>query len=242
MTMVSEVRYARSGDVNIAYRIAGDGPFDVVFIPGTTSHVELSWDVPFLRALFERIGSFARVIHFDKRGTGMSDAAPADSPLEVRMDDVRAVMDAAGSQRAAVYGVSEGAAMSILFAATYPERAWALVLQGGEARALWAHDYPWGEHEAEIRSAIDAAAPNLNDPERLAGRAREASPNATEEEVTAIVRRLVFQPCSRPRGLAMMAKANHGSIRKKMRGRLLRIWPARRQYLRPLSISSASFP
>ena len=187
MTMVSEVRYARSGDVNIAYRIAGDGPFDVVFIPGTTSHVELSWDVPFLRALFERIGSFARVIHFDKRGTGMSDAAPADSPLEVRMDDVRAVMDAAGSQRAAVYGVSEGAAMSILFAATYPERAWALVLQGGEARALWAHDYPWGEHEAEVRAAIDAAAPNLNDPERLAGRAREASPNATEEEVTAIV-------------------------------------------------------
>jgi pimeloyl-ACP methyl ester carboxylesterase len=95
MTMVSEVRYARSGDVNIAYRIAGDGPFDVVFIPGTTSHVELSWDVPFLRALFERIGSFARVIHFDKRGTAMSDAAPADSPLEIRMDDVRAVMDAA---------------------------------------------------------------------------------------------------------------------------------------------------
>src|SRR2546427_645547 len=148
MTMVSEVRYARSGDVNIAYRIAGDGPFDVVFIPGTTSHVELSWDVPFLRALFERIGSFARLIVFDKRGTGMSDAAPADSPLEVRMDDVRAVMDAAGSQRAVVFGVSEGAPMSILFAATYPERTWALVLQGGAARALWAHEDPWVPVEA----------------------------------------------------------------------------------------------
>jgi class 3 adenylate cyclase/pimeloyl-ACP methyl ester carboxylesterase len=185
--MVSEVRYARSGDVNIAYRTAGGGPFDIVFVPGAVSHVELAWDVPFLRALFERVASFARLIHFDKRGTGMSDAAAADTPLEVRMDDVRAVMDAVGSQRAAIFGVSEGSAMSILFAATYPDRAWALVLQGGEARSLWAHDYPWGEHEADIRAALDAASLNLNDPERLAGRAREASPNATDEEVAAIV-------------------------------------------------------
>src|SRR5438046_9294452 len=127
MRVVSEVRYARSGDVNIAYRVAGGGPFDVVFVPGTTSHVEVAWDVPFLRALFERIASFARLIVFDKRGTGMSDAVPADSPLEVRMDDVRAVMDAVGSQRAAVIGVSEGAPMSILFAATHPARTWPLV-------------------------------------------------------------------------------------------------------------------
>src|SRR5438552_2573615 len=91
---------AWSGDVNIAYRVAGDGPFDVVFVPGTTSNVELAWEVPFLRALFERIASFARLIVFDKRGTGMSDAADAGTPLEVRMDDVRAVMDAVGSQRA----------------------------------------------------------------------------------------------------------------------------------------------
>src|SRR5713101_8390611 len=121
--MVSEVRYARSGDVNIAYRVAGDGPFDVVFIPGTTSHVELAWTVPFLRTMFDRIASFARLIVFDKRGTGMSDAADAGSPLEVRMDDVRAVMDAVGSQRAAVFGVSEGAPMSILFGATHPKVA-----------------------------------------------------------------------------------------------------------------------
>jgi pimeloyl-ACP methyl ester carboxylesterase len=133
--MVSEVRYARCGDVNIAYRIAGDGPFDVVFIPGTTSHVELAWTVPFLRTMFDRVASFARLIVFDKRGTGMSDAADAGSPLEVRMDDVRAVMDAVGSQRAAVFGVSEGVPMSILFGATYPERTWALILQGGEARS-----------------------------------------------------------------------------------------------------------
>ena len=111
MRVVSEVRYARSGDVNIAYRVAGEGPFDVVFVPGTTSHVEVAWDVPFLRALYERIASFARLIHFDKRGTGMSDAADAGTPLEVRMDDVRAVMDAVGSQRAAVFGVSASAGM-----------------------------------------------------------------------------------------------------------------------------------
>src|SRR5713101_8475723 len=165
--MVSEVRYARSGDVNIAYRVAGDGPFDVVFIPGTTSHVELAWTVPFLRTMFDRIASFARLIVFDKRGTGMSDAADAGSPLEVRMDDVRAVMDAVGSQRAAVFGVSEGAPMSILFGATYPERTWALILQGGEARSLWAHDYPWGTPEAEYRAYLDAAATRANDPARF---------------------------------------------------------------------------
>src|SRR5438132_889883 len=185
--MVSEVRFARSGDINIAYRIAGDGPFDVVFIPGTTSHVELAWTVPFLRTMFDRIASFARLIVFDKRGTGMSDAADAGTPLEVRMDDVRAVMDAAGSQRAAVFGVSEGSSMSILFAATHPDRTWALVLQGGEARSLWAHDYPWGELEAEYRVALERLAATPNDPERVERRAREASPNAGEEELAAIV-------------------------------------------------------
>ena len=185
--MVSEVRYARSGDVNIAYRVAGDGPFDVVFVPGTTSNVELAWEVPFLRALFERIASFARLIVFDKRGTGMSDAADAGTPLEVRMDDVRAVMDAVGSQRAAVFGVSEGAPMCIFFAATYPDRTWALILQGGEARTLWAHDYPWGMPESEYRAALEAFAARAHDPSRMEERAREASPNSSEEEIAAIV-------------------------------------------------------
>src|SRR5438132_4094167 len=184
--MVSEVRFARSGDINIAYRIAGDGPFDVVFIPGTTSHVELAWTVPFLRTMFDRIASFARLIVFDKRGTGMSDAADAGTPLEVRMDDVRAVMDAAGSQRAAVFGVSEGSSMSILFAASHPDRTWALVLQGGEARTLWAHDYPWGMPEAEYRAALDAIAARPDDPERREQRARSASTNASEGEIAAL--------------------------------------------------------
>jgi hypothetical protein len=110
--MVSDTRCARSGEINIAYRVAGEGPFDIVFVPGSGSHVEVAWEVPIFRTWFERFASFARLIHFDKRGTGMSDT------LETRMDDVRAVMDAAGSERAAVIGVSEGGPMSVLFAAT----------------------------------------------------------------------------------------------------------------------------
>ena len=184
--MVSEVRYARSGDINIAYRVAGEGPFDVVFVPGATSHVELAWEVPFLRALSLRISSFARLIHFDKRGTGMSDAADAGTPLEVRMDDVRAVMDAAGSQRAAIFGVSEGGPMSLLFAATYPDRTWALVVQGAEARTLWAHDYPCGEPEDSYRAVLDAIPARPTTRERFEAVARDASPNATDDEVAAI--------------------------------------------------------
>lgn len=142
--MQPETRYARSGDVSIAYQVVGDGPFDVVFVPPTVSHVELGWDVRGMRLLRERISSFARLIHFDKRGTGMSDRVAGAPTLETRMDDVRAVMDAAGSERAAMIGWSEGVAMCALFAATYPERAWALVLYGGAARELRAPDYPGG--------------------------------------------------------------------------------------------------
>jgi len=185
--MVSETRYARSGDVNIAYRVAGEGPFDVVFVPGSGSHAELAWEVPAIRTRFERLASFSRLIHFDKRGTGMSDAVSAATPLETRMDDVRAVMDAAGSERAAVIGVSEGGPMSVLFAATYPDRAWALVLHGAMARLLRAHDYPWGPTEAEELEAIAGIAAHVGDRQtRLKTIAREASPGATDEEITAL--------------------------------------------------------
>ena len=117
-----ETRYARSGDVNIAYQVTGDGPFDLVFVPGFVTHVELAWGLPSFAPFLDRLASFCRLIRFDKRGTGMSDPVSGAPTLETRMDDVRAVMDAVGSQRAAFYGLSEGAAMSILFAATYPER------------------------------------------------------------------------------------------------------------------------
>jgi pimeloyl-ACP methyl ester carboxylesterase/class 3 adenylate cyclase len=147
--MEPETRYARSGDVNIAYQVLGAGPPDLVFAPGFVSNVELGWTVPgrgdFLRAL----ASFARVIQFDKRGTGMSDRVRDIPTLETRMDDVRAVMDATRSERAALFGVDTGGTMSLLFAATYPERTSALVLYGAFARTLWAPDYPWGLTEQE---------------------------------------------------------------------------------------------
>jgi pimeloyl-ACP methyl ester carboxylesterase len=127
--MEAQIKYARSGDVHIAYRIFGDGPRDIVLIPGTISHVELTWEVPSNEHLLKRLTAFARVIVFDKRGQGLSDRV-AEQTLEERIGDVRAVMDAAGSERAIVYGWSEGGPMSLMFAATYPERTAALVLYG----------------------------------------------------------------------------------------------------------------
>jgi class 3 adenylate cyclase/pimeloyl-ACP methyl ester carboxylesterase len=204
--MVSEVRYARSGEVNIAYRVAGDGPFDVVFVPGSGSHVELIWDVPVFRVWFERLASYARLIHFDKRGTGMSDAVSAATPLETRMDDVRAVMDAAGSERAAVFGVSEGGPMSALFAATYPDRAWALVLHGAKARELRAPDYPWGEDEAERLEAIAKVTADVgNRGARLLAMAR-ACPSADDEEIAALAR--LFQNALSPGASQALARMN----------------------------------
>jgi pimeloyl-ACP methyl ester carboxylesterase len=121
----AETRYARSGDVHIAYQVTGEGPFDLVFVPPFVSHVELAWQVPSTVKLIERLSSFSRLIRFDKRGTGMSDRVEGLPTLETRMDDVRAVMDAAGSEKAAILGASEGGPMSTLFAATYPARRWA---------------------------------------------------------------------------------------------------------------------
>src|SRR5438067_261441 len=153
---VPETRYARSGDVNIAYQVAGAGPFDVVFVPGYVSHVELGWETPRHGDLRRRLASFARLIVFDKRGTGMSDPVDGVPSLETRMDDLRGVMDAAGSKRAAIIGLEEGVPMSVLFAATYPERTAALVLWGGYARAMWAPDYPWGWTAEAYRGLLEA--------------------------------------------------------------------------------------
>ena len=159
----AETRYARSGDVNIAYQVVGDGPFDFVFVPGYVTHLELAWKLPTFGPALAKTASFARMIKFDKRGTGMSDPVSGAPTLETRMDDVRAVMDAVGSRRAALFGLSEGASMSALFAATYPERTAALVLRSGFARTLWAPDYPWGrteeEYEREIQRELQVYGP-----------------------------------------------------------------------------------
>ena len=123
-------RYALSRDVHIAYQVFGDGPLDIVLVWGGVSHIELFWETARFARFFERLASFARVIQFDRRGIGLSDRVGGVAPLEERMDDVRAVMDAAGSERAALFGESEGAPMSVLFAATYPERTIALIPYG----------------------------------------------------------------------------------------------------------------
>src|SRR5437868_4001999 len=181
--MKPQTRYARSGDVSIAYQVVGEGPFDVVFVPPASSHVELAWEVPTIRALFERVSSFSRFILFDKRGTGMSDRVSGAPTLETRMDDVRAVMDAVGSERAALMGWSEGVAMSALFAATYPARAWALVLYGASARDLCAPDYPWGPTEEEALRMIEEKRRESERPEFAERVARSGMPAAGDEEV-----------------------------------------------------------
>jgi pimeloyl-ACP methyl ester carboxylesterase len=148
-TRRAPIRYARSGDLNIAYEVTGAGPFDLALVSGFVSHLEKDWGDPRHAQFLDRLGSFSRLIRFDKRGTGLSDR-PGDLPdLETRMDDVRAVMDAAGSERAALFGYSEGGPMALLFAATYPERVSALVLYGAFAARNRSDDYPWGPTPAE---------------------------------------------------------------------------------------------
>jgi pimeloyl-ACP methyl ester carboxylesterase len=148
-----DTRYTRSGDAHIAYQVAGGGGVDLVLVWGTMSHVELMWEDPFCAYFLERLASFSRLILFDKRGCGLSDRVSGQPSLEQRMDDVRAVMDAAGSERAAIFGESEGGPMSMMFAATYPERTIGLVLYGAFAR--WVDDTFEGAYRpAEFDSLI----------------------------------------------------------------------------------------
>jgi pimeloyl-ACP methyl ester carboxylesterase len=134
--------YARNGEVNIAYQAFGDCPLDLVFVPGFISHIELAWEEPYLARFLRRLAAFTRVIFFDKRGTGLSDPVSRPPGLAERMDDIRAVMDAAGSRRAALFGVSDGGCLCIAFAVAHPERSASLVTYGSFARRLPAADYP----------------------------------------------------------------------------------------------------
>src|SRR5262245_58473806 len=153
-------RYAKSGDVSIAYQVVGEGPLDVVLVLGFATHLELQWESPPMARFFERISSFSRLIIFDKRGNGLSDPVAEVPTLEQRIDDVRAVMDAAGSSQAALFGISEGGPISVLFAATHPERVTALVLHGAMGRTTEAPDYPWATPaDALLESAAEFIAP-----------------------------------------------------------------------------------
>jgi pimeloyl-ACP methyl ester carboxylesterase len=140
-----KTQYVRSGEISVAYQVVGEKAFDLIWVPGWISNVEESWEVPEYAHFLHRLASFSRLILFDKRGTGLSDRVSNDRlpTLEQRMDDLRAVLDAVGSERAAVVGASEGGNLSILFAAAHPERVHALVLQAVYAKRLWSPDYPW---------------------------------------------------------------------------------------------------
>jgi len=154
------IQYAKSGDVHVAYSALGQGSHDLVVVPGFVSHLEIMWENAAIARFAERMSRFARLITFDKRGTGLSDPVADVPTLETRMDDVRAVMDAAGSERAVLMGVSEGAPLCILFAASYPSRTAGLVLVGGMARSTWAPDYPWGTPKAALlEAALEFTAP-----------------------------------------------------------------------------------
>jgi class 3 adenylate cyclase len=143
-----ETKYAQSGDVYVAYQVFGDGPFDLVVAPGFFSNIEYGWELESWAAFYRGLASFARVLLFDKRGSGVSDPVSGAPSFEERMDDIRAVMDAAGSERAALHGAADGAALALLFAATYPDRAAALLLHGPRVRGSWAPDYPWAQRDA----------------------------------------------------------------------------------------------
>ena len=148
----SEIRYAKSGRVHIAYQTVGDGPVDLVLGFSGIAQLEVLWEEPSLVRQLREIAEFSRLILFDKRGVGLSDRNVGIATLKDRMDDIRAVLDAIGSRRAALFGTLDGAPLSILFAATYPQRTLALVLWGGQARSVWAPDYAW----AKTREAWEA--------------------------------------------------------------------------------------
>jgi pimeloyl-ACP methyl ester carboxylesterase/DNA-binding winged helix-turn-helix (wHTH) protein/class 3 adenylate cyclase len=173
------VHYARSGDVNIAYQVLGSGPTDLVFVMGWVTHLEYAWRDPSFARFLRRLAKTSRLILFDKRGTGLSDPVKEMPSLEQRMDDVRAVMDAVGSHRAVLLGVSEGGPMCSLFAATYPERTQALVMIGTYARRTRTDDYPWGptaeQRESFCREILEQWGGPVGIDERAPSRAGDSA-------------------------------------------------------------------
>ncbi|HEY7652047.1 MAG TPA: alpha/beta fold hydrolase, partial [Methylomirabilota bacterium] len=169
-------RYVRSGDVNLAYQVVGEGPPDLVLVPGWVSNVECFWEEPRVARFLRQLASIGRLILFDKRGTGLSDRVPPNAlpTLEQRMTDVRAVMDAVGSKRATLVGYSEGGSMCALFAATYPDRAAGLVMIGSYARMIQAPDHPWGPSADDYARYVELVERDWGGPLGIARRAPSA--------------------------------------------------------------------
>jgi class 3 adenylate cyclase len=179
---VPDVSYARSGDVAIAYQVVGEGPTDLVFVRGTLADLLAGWDMPLFVDHIKDLSASARVLLFDKRGSGLSDPVRQVPTLETRMDDIRAVMDAADSERAVLWAAQEGTPIALLFAATYPERTTALVLYDPTARGLWAPDYPWALTEDAWRKELREIRDRWGDRAYLVERAHRLSPFGAQNE------------------------------------------------------------
>jgi pimeloyl-ACP methyl ester carboxylesterase len=203
---VPETRYAKSGNVHIAYCIRGDGPVDLVFIPGWVSNIELMWEDRWMRSWLDRLATFSRLIAFDKRGTGLSDRVPDDRlpDLETRMDDVRAVMDAAASQRAFLLGHSEGGLLAALFATTYPARTAGVVFFSSDVRGAWAPDHPWGTTREEFERELEAVERGWGNGAFARSMAADLAPSlAKDEEFLAWVVRYFRQSASPSAAIAI---------------------------------------
>jgi class 3 adenylate cyclase/pimeloyl-ACP methyl ester carboxylesterase len=181
-------QYARSGDVNVAYQVVGGGALDLVRIPSMAHHVELAWESPAHARFLNRLGSISRLIVFDKRGTGMSDRLAGGETLEARMDDIRAVMDAAGSERAVLFGFGEGGPLCVLFAATYPDRTSGLVLMNSTPRIVRAPALPWLPSRGDMEKRAEEISRSWGDPAFHEQVHRRGNPSATEEELRGYIR------------------------------------------------------
>src|SRR6266481_5574972 len=170
--------YLKSDDVHVAYQVFGEGSLDLLFVPGFVSNIEAAWALPDHSAFFRRLASFCRVILFDKRGTGMSDRSSQIFTLEQRMHDVQAILDAVGCKRAALFGVSEGGPMWLLYAATYPGRTLALVLYGSYAKRSWSPDYPFGWKDEQWQRLFDDFEHHWGTPQSMAVPAMPRVPSA----------------------------------------------------------------
>lgn len=200
------ILYARSGDVHIAYQVTGDGPLDVVLAPGTVSHLDLVWEHPAFRREIEAWDPYARLVRFDKRGTGLSDRPTDAATLEERTDDIRAVMDAVGLERAVVYGRSEGGQMACMFAATYPERTVALVTWGCMARWVQTSDYPWGITPEENEAWLLELERNWPSESYVRGHGAGMGDEADPEEVAFVMR--VCQAGASPAAAVALERMN----------------------------------
>lgn len=205
--MQPATRYAKSGDLDIAYQVVGSGPRDLVYVPGWISNIEVMWEEPSMERFLRRLASFSRLILFDKRGTGLSSRLPFDQlpTLEERMDDVRAVMDAVGSERATLLGHSEGGNMSILFSVTYPARTEALILASCYAKRIRSDDYPWAPEGERRAREVEEVRVNFGDPDRLPD---WIAPSRMNDQAFRNWVARYFRLGSSPQGAASLLEAN----------------------------------